>query len=166
MATTYSRGAADIMRPYGKSKVKWYPEAASQTFKAGYPVILDASATQNRVRVAADNPTAAIVGVAAMNASGVTGQPVAVWIAQPELKFLVTTFSTDVVDFADIGAARALQAHATLATWVVDTSDAGNDSVVVEAYMAENGRAIAAGDAAVYAIVHFDPKATIFGAGT
>ena len=175
MATTFVPGAGDGIRPYGRCKLKHFPMAASQTFKRGYPVILDAASNENRIRVAADNPVAAIVGIAAADASVVansdattTGAMCPVWLAQPELKFIVRTVASDAVDFTDIGSARALQVHATLTIWVVDTTDAGNDSVVIEFYQNPNTNALqtAEGDFEVNAIVHFDPKATIFGAGT
>lgn len=168
MATTFVPSSGDFIRPYGRCKVKHFPEAASQTFKRGYPIIMDAASNENRVRVAADNPTAAIVGIAAADASGTTGAMVPVWLAKPEYQFQVTTVAADAVDFTDRGSARALQAHATLAIWVVDTTDAGNDSVVVEDYINPITRELqtAEGDLEVVAIVHFDPKATIYGAGT
>lgn len=158
---TFSRSTGDIFRPYGRDEVRWYPEAASQSFKMGEPVILDAASTENRVKVAADNPTANIVGVAAANASGTTAALVPVWIAKPHLSFQIQTFNTDAIDYTDIGTARAIQVHATLAnTWVVDTSDASNDSVVVERYLEG-----VEGDLAGMAQVHFQPAATIWGVG-
>lgn len=168
MATTFTPSVGNHIRPYGKSKVKHYPEAASQTFKRGYPVILDAASNENRVRVAATLPTAAIIGIAAADASGVTGAMCPVWLAQPQMQFLVTTVASDAVDFSDIGSCRSLKAHASLAIWVVDTTDAGNDSVVIEHYInpVTMEMQTVEGDFEVYAVVHFDPKATIFGAGT
>ncbi len=169
MATTFTRSTGDIFRPYGRSKVKHYPMAASQTFKRGEPLILDAASTENRVRVSSDNPTAALVGVAAADAAvcansdgTTTGAMVPVWQARPHLQFRIQTFNTDAIDYTDIGSLRALQVHATLAnTWVVDTSDAGNDSVVIEDYIEG-----VEGDFAGIAVVHFSPGATIFGSGT
>ncbi len=168
MATTFVPSAGNIMRPYGKCEVRWFPEGASSTFKAGAPVIMGGSGVENRIIVASDNPTAAIVGVAAADASGVTGALVPVGLAKPENRFIVTTVASDAVDFSDRGTCRALQAHASLAIWVVDTTDAGNDSVVIEEYLNPTTmeRQTAEGDSEVYAVVHFDPKATIFGAGT
>ena len=168
MATTFTPSAGNVMRPWGKCEIRHYPEDATQTFKKGYPVILGGAGLENKVKVAADNPTAAIVGVAAADASGVTGALVPVYLAKPELKFIVTTVAADAVDFTDIGSCRALQAHASLAIWVVDTTDAGNDSVVIEGYVNPQTmtRQTTEGDSEVYAIVHFDPKATVFGAGT
>jgi hypothetical protein len=94
MATTFVPSAGDIIRPYGKSKVKHFPEAASQTFKRGYPVILDAASNENRIRVAGTDPTAAIVGIAAADATGTTGNMIPVWLAQPELKFKARTLAS------------------------------------------------------------------------
>lgn len=169
MATTFTRSAGDILRPYGRSEVRHYPMAASQTFLEGEPLILDAASTENRVRVASDNPTAAIVGVAAASAANcansdgtTTAAMVPVWLAKPTLSFQIQTFSTDAIDYTDIGALRALQAHATYThTWVVDTSDAGNDSVVIERYLEG-----VEGDFAGIAQVHFSPLATVWGTGT
>jgi hypothetical protein len=175
MATTFVPGSGDGMRPYGKSRTKHFPMAASQTFKRGYPVILDAASNENRIRVASNSPTAAIVGIAAADASAcansdgtTTGGMCPVWLAQPELKFIGRTVASDPVDFTDIGAARAIKAHASLAIWVVDTTDAGNDSVVPEFYQNPNTNALqtAEGDSEVNVIFHFDPKATVMGAGT
>lgn len=168
MATTFTPSAGNIMRPYGECEIRWYPEDAAQTFKAGYPVILGGAGVENKIKVSGDNPTAALVGVAAQDASGVTGALCPVYLAKPECKFIVTTVTADAVDFSDIGSCRALQAHASLTIWVVDTTDAGNDSVVVEMYLnpLTMQRQTVEGDSEVYAVVHFDPKATIFGAGT
>lgn len=168
MATTFTPSAGNIIRPYGKCEIRHYPEDASQTFKAGYPVIIGGAGLENKCKVAATLPTAGLIGIAAADASGTTGALVPVYLAKPENKFIVTTVAADAVDFTDIGSARSLKAHASLTIWVVDTTDAGNDSVVVEGYLNPQTmqRQTAEGDLEVYAIVHFDPKATIFGAGT
>ena len=169
MATTFGVGSGDVIRPWGKCELRHYPEAASQTFKRGVPLILDSASTEIRAKTAADNPTAAILGIAAEDASGTTGTKIGIYLAKPELKFIVRTVASDAVDFTDIGSGRALQAHASLTgVWVVDTTDAGNDSVVVEEYLnpITMQQQTAEGDFEVFAVVHFDPKATIFGAGT
>lgn len=168
MATTFVPAAGDFLRPYGRCKVKHYPEAASQTFKRGYPIILDAASNENRIRVASNDPTAALVGIAAADASGTTGAMCPVWLAKPEYQFVGRTIAGTAVDFTSIGVAKALEAHASLAIWVVDTSDSGNDSVVVEHFINPDTQAYqtAEGDSEANVVFHFDPKATIFGAGT
>ncbi len=171
MATTFTRSAGDILRPYGRSEIRHYPMAASQVFLAGEPLILDAASTENRVRVASDNPTTAgtVVGVAAASAAScanadgtTTAAMVPVWLAKPHLSFQVQTFNTDAIDYSDINSLRALQTHATYThTWVVDTSDAGNDCVVIERYLEG-----VEGDLAGIAQVHFEPRVTVWGSGT
>jgi hypothetical protein len=164
---TFVPGNGDIMRPYGRCEIRHYPEAASQTFKAGYPVILDAASNENRIKVSADAPTAALVGVACQDATGTTGSMIAVWVAKPELKFQMRTVASDAVDFSDIGTARSIKKHASLNIWVCDTATAGSDSVVVEKYHNPDTNALltAEGDLEAMVVVHFDPKATVFGAG-
>ena len=90
------------------------------------------------------------------------------YLAKPEMHFQSRVVAGDAVDFTDIGSCRALQIHGTLTVWVVDTTDAGNDSVVVERYLnpITNAPLLAEGDSEATCIFHFDPKATIYGAGT
>jgi hypothetical protein len=167
MATTFVPATGDAIRPYGRCKIQHFPEAASQTFKRGYPVILDAASTKIASRVSADNPTAAIVGIAAADASGVTGAMCPVWLAKPEYQFQVRTVAPIAIDFTDIGScARSRRTprwrfgssiRPTPATtpWcrTLPRSDHERD--------ADRRRRLE-----VNAIFHFDPKATIFGAGT
>ncbi len=175
MATTFVPGNGDGIRPYGRCKVKHFPMAASQTFKRGYPLILDAASNENRVRVAATDPVAAIVGIAAADASAcansdgtTTSAMVPVWLAQPELKFIGRTIAATAVDFTMTGVCKALEAHATLSIWVVDIADSGADSVVCEFFQNPNTNnlQVAEGDFEANVVFHFDPKATIFGGGT
>ena len=168
MATTFTVGAGDFMRPYRNCEVKHYPEDASQSFKMGEPVIIGGAGVENKIKISGDNPTAAIVGVALADASGVTGAKVPVALARADAEFLMRTIDADPVDFSDIGTARAIQKDATNVIWVVDTADASNDSVVIMEYRNPNTREIqvAEGDTSVWAVVRFNPGATIWaGAG-
>ncbi|GEM_PF-4934228 len=63
-----------------------FPEAASQTFEVGAPVVLSASGTVQEAATGA----ASVVGVAAANASGVTGRGCPVWIANDDTLFGVS----------------------------------------------------------------------------
>lgn len=60
-----------------------FPEAASQTFEVGAPVVLTGSGTVQE----AASPAASLVGVAAVNASGVTGRLCPVWVANDDTLF-------------------------------------------------------------------------------
>lgn len=167
MATTYPVSTGDFMRPLGKCRIKWYPEDAAQSFKLGEPLIAGAAGVENKVKVASDNPTGSIVGVAAADASGVTGAMVPVWVAEPHQLFVARTVAGDGLDYTDLGNARAIQAHGTLTTtWVVDTSDAGNDSVTPRYYRSPTGAALAEGDLEMEVVFTFIPGATVWGSDT
>lgn len=167
MATTFSVSSGDYMRPLRNAVIRHFPEDASQSFKKGDPLIQGGAGVENRVKVASDNPTAAIVGVAAEDASGVTGTKIAVYLPRGDAEFIIRTISSDPVDFSDIGAARAIQADATNTIWVVDTTDASNDSVVIQEYLSPNDKNVQAteGDSSVWAVVRFVPGATVWGPG-
>lgn len=168
MATTFVPGNGDGIKPYGRCQLKHFPEDASQSFKRGYPVIMGGAGVENKIKVASNDPTAAIVGIAAADASGTTGAMCPVWLAKPECRFVGRTLASVAVDFTARGSCVALEAHASLNIWVVDIGDAGHDSVVVEDFYNPNTNALQTteGDFEVNVVFHFDPKATIYGAGT
>jgi hypothetical protein len=175
MATTFVPGNGDGIRPYGRCKVQHYPMAASQTFKKGYPIIQGGAGVENQIRVAGNDPVAALVGVAACDASAVAnsdgttlGAMCPVWLAKPEYQFVARTIAGTAVDFTMTGVCKALEAHASLSIWVVDISDSSNDSVVCEKFINPDNQTLQTteGDFEANVVFHFDPKATIFGAGT
>lgn len=165
---TFAMGTGDHFRPLGKCRIKHYPEDAGQSFKIGEPLIAGAAGVENKVKKASDNPTAAIVGIAAADASGVTGALVPVWCAEPHQLFVGRTVAGDGLDYSDIGTARAIQAHGTLTTtWVVDTTDAVNDSVSVRYYRSpDQSVALAEGDIQAEVVFTFVPAATVWGSDT
>lgn len=130
MATTFSVGTGDIMRPHRGCKIRHFAEAATQTFKRGELLIMDAASTENRVKIAADQAIARIVGVAAADASGVTGALVPVWLAVPEAEFKVTGKTGQALDYTDLGVGLALVKDATNVIWTVDNTDTTHDAVV------------------------------------
>ncbi len=167
MATTYTISAGDTVRPWRHCEIKHFREGASQSFVAGEPVIQGGAGVEDEIKVAADNPTAAIIGIAAEDASGTQGTKIAVYLARGAAEFLIRTLASDAVDFSDIGAARAIQKHASLALWVVDTTDAGNDAVVILEYRNPTTKEVqnVEADFAVWAVVRFQPGATVYGPG-
>lgn len=167
MATAYSVSAGDIMRPLFGCRIKHFPEDASQSFKAGEVVIQGGAGLENKIKVASDNPTAAIVGIALENASGTTGNMIPVACAEKDTLFVARVLSSDGLDYSDIGTARAVEKHATYTNlWIVDTSDAGNDSVIPKYYRSPTGAALAEGDTAMEVVFCFKEAATIWGSET
>jgi hypothetical protein len=168
MAITYAVSAGDIMRPLEGHRIKHFPEDASQTFQIGDLLIQGGAGLENKVKVASDNATAAIVGVAMEAATGVTGNKVAVACAEPQVLFVARAVASDACDFTDIGTARALQVHGTYThLWVVDTTDAGNDSAIVKYYRPPYGTTpVAEGDFEMEVVFTFKEAATIWGSET
>lgn len=130
MATTFAVGPGSIMRPYRNTRVRHFPEAASQTFLRGDILIMDAASTENRVKISADQPTARIVGVAGADASGVTGTMIPVYLADVQAEFLITGKSGQAMDFTDLGVGLAVLRDATNKIWYVDNTDTSHDAVV------------------------------------
>jgi hypothetical protein len=91
-----------------------FPESAAQTFEVGSPVVLSASGTVQE----AASPAASVVGVAAVNASGVTGRGAQVWIANDDTLF---------------GVVMPAATQATIGTAVQITKTGGRWSAVVGA---------------------------------
>lgn len=167
MATTYAVSAGDLMRPYERCRIKHFPEDASQSFKAGEVVIAGGAGVENKIKVAANDPTAAIVGVALEDATGVTGNLIPVACAEPGALFIARALAGVALDYTSIGAARAVEEHASITDlWVVDTGDAGNDSVVPRFYRSPTGAALAEGDFEMEVIFSFVEAATIWGSAT
>jgi hypothetical protein len=161
----FGRGSGDYVRPFRNVRVQHYPEAASQTFKRGEVLILGGAGVENQVRIASDNPTAAIVGIAAADATGVTGTKVPVWLAHPLAEFRAKAIAGDAADFTDLNAARAIQKDATNVIWEVDTTDAGNDSVVPLDLLDNNLKQVveANADTNYWVVFRFADAATIWG---
>lgn len=167
MATTYAVSAGDICRPLGEARLKWFPEDATQSFQIGDLLIQGGAGLENKVKVASDNPTAAIVGIAAGAASGTTDNMVPVWCGDPQVLFIARAVAADGLDYSDIGTARSLKAHATHThLWVVDTAAAGTDSAIVRYYRSPTGAALAEGDFEMEVIFSFKEAATIWGSET
>lgn len=138
MATTYTVGSGDIIRPYkSRPRIQHFPMAASQSFKMGEPLIMDAASTENRVKVAANQPTTLIVGIAAAaaadcaNSDGTTtGALVPVWCATHDAVFKAVGKALQALDYTDLSLGLALLKDATNNIWYIDNTDTTHDAVV------------------------------------
>jgi hypothetical protein len=162
MATTFTVGTGDIIRPWKNVRIQHFPEDASQTFLRGAVLIAGGAGVENRCKTAADNPTAAILGIAAADASGVTGTMIPVFLATNDAEFIGRAISTATADFTDIGRLAAVKVEST--KWVVNVDDNGNDSVVVLQYLNPITRNVQAteGDTNALCVFKFVPAATIW----
>src|SRR5262245_16209486 len=87
---TISVGPKSYLRPYRRSQVRSFPEAASQSFKLGELLVLQTSSDKgNQVKISGADPSSdTVVGIAAQDASGTENTPVSVWIADEESEFV------------------------------------------------------------------------------
>lgn len=162
MATTYSVGSGSYIRPYRNVRIQHFPEAASQSFKRGEPLIMDAASNENRVRVASNQPTTLIVGIAAADASGVTSTMVPVWLATFDAEFIAVGKTLQAMDYTDLSVGLALLKDATNVIWYIDNSDTTHDAVVPLQIKAPAVQ----GDFQGYYIFRFAIAATIYGGQT
>lgn len=125
MATSWTAGAGDFMRPHrGPVRIKNFPEGASQTFKKGYPVIFSAVANfENDIIVWTADLTTGILGVACENASGTRGTNISVWMAEPSVEFKARVQDTGVIDALDVTKTRGLVIDTTNTICRVDLSE-------------------------------------------
>lgn len=131
MATTYTVSSGDYIRPYKcRPRIQHFPEAASQTFVIGEPLIMDAASTENRVKVAANQPTTLLVGFAAAAASGTTGALVPVWCCEANMQFKAVGKAAQAMDYTDLSVGLALLKDATNLIWYIDNTDTTHDAVV------------------------------------
>lgn len=147
MATTFTVSSGDYIRPYRNCRVEYYPEAASQTYKIGDPLIFaTASDKGNQVKIAGSDPTA-IVGFAAEAASGTENTKVGVYVADPESEFLVRYADGQALDADDPSAAGyGIVADATNTIWRLDNTETSTKQFkvlrLIDAHGDINGRAV------------------------
>ncbi len=138
MATTFLVGTGDYIRPYKcRPRIQHFPMAASQTFKKGEPIIPDAASTENRIRVASNQPVALIIGFAAADAADcansdgtTTGALCPVWCAEANMQFKAVGKAAQALDNTDLSVGLAILKDATNNIWYIDNTDTSHDAVV------------------------------------
>lgn len=129
-----------------------FPEAASQSFKAGEFVYL----VSGKVTVCADDATS-ILGMAAHDASGTTNTNVIVYLAHPDNVFEANVYhstpASAVTAITQVGVNYALQVDSNKS--YVDIEDTSHDAFVVIGISEKD----AVGD--VYGRVHFQVLNTV-----
>jgi hypothetical protein len=121
--------AKNIARPVRFSRLAYYGEAAGQSFKLGALVGIAAGVVSAGV---SDPAAGTIVGLAAENATGVTGNQVGVWVADQNTEFIANVQDTGALAAADVGALYGVVVDAAKGNILrVDKSDTTNTRVVV-----------------------------------
>ena len=122
---TFSVGKGNYIRPYRNVRLRTFPEAASQTFKVGDPLILQTTADKgHQVKISAADPTAGtVVGIAMNAASGVENTPVVVAMLDEQAEFAVLVQDTGALDNDDIGDEYGIVADGTNQIWRLDLTE-------------------------------------------
>ena len=122
---TYSIYKGNYIRPVRNNKFRTFPEAASQTFKVGDPLILQTTANKgHQVKVAAADPTAGtVVGFAMTPATGTENADITVAMLDEQGEFAVVLGDTMTIDNDDIGDEYGIVADSTNEIWRLDTTE-------------------------------------------
>jgi hypothetical protein len=125
MATSFTVGTGDYIRPYRNVRLENFPEAASQTFRVGDVLILQTSADKgHQVKISgADPASGTVVGIAAEAASGVENTSIGVWVLDEKGEFLACVQDASTLDFDQVGDEYGIVADATNLIWRVDTTE-------------------------------------------
>lgn len=121
---TFSVYKGNYIRPFRNVRTRTLPEAASQTFIVGDPLILQTTADKgNQVKISGADPSGTVVGFAAQAASGVENTPVPVWMLDEQGEFMVHVQDTGAMDNDDIGVEYGIVADATNLIWRLDRTE-------------------------------------------
>jgi hypothetical protein len=126
---TFTAGAGDGLRELRNTRILYFLEGAAQTFKVGAVVVL----TAGKLVKAATAPVAAIVGIAAEAASGVTDRKIGVLVADEIGEFQGRVQDTGALALAQVGAQYGLVLDSVGGKDIfrVNVSDTTNKAVVV-----------------------------------
>jgi hypothetical protein len=141
---TLTVSSGDYMRPYrGPVRCKNAPEAVSQSFKLGYPLIPGTtSGKEDEVKIAGTDPTTGILGVAAGAASGTETTNITFWLAEPEVEFLARVQDTGSAVRTDVGKTYGIVLDATNLIWRVDLTETTNVNVVITEVLNQPGLSV------------------------
>lgn len=122
---TFLIGKGNYIRPYRNVRIRPFPEAASQTFIVGDPLILQTTADKgHQVKISGADPTAGtVVGFALAAASGTEGTSIPVAMLDEQGEFMVVVQDTGAIDNDDIGDEYGIVADATNLIWRLDLTE-------------------------------------------
>jgi hypothetical protein len=102
---TLTVSSGDFIRPHlGYVRLDHYPEAATQTFKKGAPLIRGVAAgKENQAKVSTTDAVLGFLGIAADDASGVEGTDLTIWVAEPGVEFVARVQDTGVLAYTSLG---------------------------------------------------------------
>lgn len=124
MAITYVVGQGSYIRPLRNDRIRTLPEAASQTFIIGDPLILNATSNKgNECKIAGADPSGTVIGFALKAASGVEGTEIQVAPLDEQAEFVVYVADTQTLDNDDIGVEYGIVADGTNLIYRLDRTE-------------------------------------------
>lgn len=169
MATTFTVGSGDYMRPYRNCRIQHFPVHTSQTLKKGYVVQLAGAGYENRVIVSTDTVVSGIVGVCAADITttathNAVTDKVPVWLATPEAEFIARTDADTAANFTQLATRVELEIDATNSIHRVELGSTTYEVVWVLGFLDPVTKNVQAteGDYNVLCVFKFLPGASIW----
>jgi hypothetical protein len=169
MATTFTVGSGDYIRPWRNVRIQHFPVHVSQTVLKGSAMTIAGAGYENRLILGTDTITAGYVGISAA-ALTTTATHVAatdtipVWLATPDAEFIGRTDTTTAANFTYIGANCELELDATNSITCVELASTTYEVVRVLQFLDPVTRKVQAteGDTSVWCVFKFIPGASIY----
>lgn len=120
---TFTVSSGDAIRPIQGGVLKTFREGASQSFLAGAPLILDTTTDLGDRVVTSGADPAAIVGIAAEDATGTTNAKIQVWVPREDTEFLVTVENAETLDNDAVGDSFGIVYDSTYTIWRLDQDE-------------------------------------------
>lgn len=151
MAITYVVGKGSYIRPVRNSRIRTFPEAASQTFRVGDVLIMQTSADKGQqVKISGTDPSAGtVVGIAMTAATGTENSAITVAPLDEQAEFQIHVGDTQTLDNDDLsGVEYGIVADATNQIWRLDNTESTAKVFRVVAFASnpQTGVAFAHGD--------------------
>jgi hypothetical protein len=135
---TISVSSKSYIRPYNNVRTMQLKEEASQTYKLGAILIVDAT-TKDEVEEAGTDAVAGIAGIALADATGTADTPALFALAEPGAEFVGHIEASATLTDAMLGTDYGTVYDSSNAIWRVDTSDTTNKSVTITGFVDEVG---------------------------
>lgn len=125
MATSYTVSSGDRIRPYRNCQLRYFREAASQSFVIGELLILQTSADKgNQVKISGSDPASGtVVGVAAEAATGTENSLIGVFVLDERAEFILPVVDAQALDADDIGDEYGVAKDVTNVIWRLDRTE-------------------------------------------
>ena len=121
---TYTVGKGSYIRPLRNVRIRTLPEAASQTFIVGDPLIMNATSDKgNQCKIAGADPSGTVIGFAMKAATGTENEPIEVAMLDEQGEFYVHVADAQTLDNDDLTTEYGIVADSTYLIWRLDRTE-------------------------------------------